>query len=272
MTSISAKPVALVTGASSGIGLATAHALTRAGYLVFGTSRGEVASVNGPIRMLRCDVTDDRSVADAVQAVVDGAGRIDLLVNNAGLGMAGPAEETSMAQARDLFEVNFFGTVRVVLAVLPHMRAAKRGRILNISSVFGLIPAPYMAIYAATKHAVEGYTESLDHEVRGWGIRAIAIEPANTRTSFDANLVPAANPLSAYDDVRARIKAMLQGMAQTGDDPAVVADTIVKAAGIAKPDLRYAAGKGRKLTLLRRFVPRQAFDASLRKQLGLSAS
>lgn len=270
--SIDTKPTAVVTGASSGIGLATAEAFLKAGYRVFGTSRNAQDRGNPYITMIHCDVTDDASVASAIAAIVAQTGRIDVLVNNAGVGMAGPAEETSIDQARQLFDVNVFGMIRVVQAVLPVMRAAARGRIVNISSVFGFMPAPFMAVYAATKHAVEGYTESLDHEVRGFGIRAVSVEPANTRTSFDANLIWATGKLDAYATIKPSIEMMLQGMMDTGDDPALVADAVVKAAHDKTGALRFAAGMGRKLSILRRFVPAKAFDKSLRKQLHLSAT
>ncbi|WP_249180727.1 SDR family NAD(P)-dependent oxidoreductase [Burkholderia vietnamiensis] len=138
--------VAIVTGASSGIGRATALALGRAGYRVFGTSRkAHPASADG-ITMLACDVTDDDSVRNMVTEVVGAAGRIDLLVNNAGIGLFGAAEESSAAQARALFDVNVFGVLRVTNAVLPEMRRQKHGRIINISSVLGLVPSPYSVL------------------------------------------------------------------------------------------------------------------------------
>lgn len=262
-------PVALVTGASSGIGLVTAHALRGAGYHVFGTSRRADGSDADGIQMLACDVTDDASVSAAVAAVLEQVGRIDLLINNAGFGLAGAAEETSLEQIRQLFDVNLFGLIRMTQAVLPHMREAGRGRIINISSVFGFMPAPYMAAYAATKHAVEGYTQSLDHEVRGFGVRALVVEPANTKTAFDANLAYGDNPVDAYAMTRPMIHFMLKGMTETGDDARVVAQAVLAAAQSNNPRLRWPAGKGKKFSLLRRFVPEAAFDKSLRTQLGL---
>ncbi len=177
--------VALVTGASSGIGLATAKALQNAGYRVFGTSRRAAAEGFDGITMLACDVTDDASVAKLIDDVLAETGRIDLLINNAGTGLLGGAEESSMAQAQALFDVNVFGVFRVSNAVLPTMRRQGKGRIVNLSSVQGFIPAPYFALYASTKHAVEGYSESLDHELRAFGIRVTLVEPAYTRTSFE---------------------------------------------------------------------------------------
>jgi NAD(P)-dependent dehydrogenase (short-subunit alcohol dehydrogenase family) len=161
--------VAIVTGASTGIGRASAKALRQAGFRVFGTSRRALASVGEGITMITCDVTDDMSVKKAVDDVLKTTGRIDVLVNNAGMGLLGGAEESSIEQARALFDVNLFGVIRVTNAVLPAMRDRKAGRIINVSSVLGLIPALFLALYSSTKHALEGYSESLDHEVRSFG-------------------------------------------------------------------------------------------------------
>ncbi len=136
--------VALVTGASSGIGRATAQALKRADYRVFGTSRRAVPETSDGITMLICDVADDASVQKMADEVLSKAGRIDLLVNNAGVGLLGGAEESSITQAQAVFDVNVFGVLRVTNAVLPTMRRQRKGRIINISSIMGLIPSPYM--------------------------------------------------------------------------------------------------------------------------------
>src|SRR3954462_4223209 len=178
-------PVAIVTGASGGIGEATARALHAAGYRVFGTSRRAPTTKSPDIEYLVCDVPRDESVQAAVGEVLSKAGRVDLLVNNAGVGLVAGAEESSLDQAKSLFDVNLFGVIRMTKAVLDTMRRQRAGRIVNISSVLGLIPAPFSALYAASKHAVEGYSESLARGVRAWGVRVVLVEPAYTRTSFD---------------------------------------------------------------------------------------
>src|SRR5206468_4309806 len=171
--------IALVTGASSGIGEAIAKRLATAGYKVCGTSRRGVQSGQRPFAMLPLDVTGDASVEAAVKELIRQEGRIDLLVNNAGFGVApAGAEESSIDQAKAIFETNFFGLVRMTRAVVPHMRRQASGRIVNIGSVLGFLPMPYGALYSATKHAVEGYSESLDHELRTRGIRVCVIEAA----------------------------------------------------------------------------------------------
>src|SRR5207247_9041996 len=182
--------IALVTGASSGIGEATALRLAMAGYKVYGTSRRGAQAGHRSFRMLALDVTSDEYVEAAVREFISLEGRIDLLVNNAGFGVApAGAEESSIDQAKAILETNFFGMVRMTRAVVPHMRRQGNGRIINIGSVLGFLPMPYGALYAATKHAIEGYSESLDHELRTRGIRVSVIEPAYTKTQFDANLL-----------------------------------------------------------------------------------
>ena len=267
------RKTALVTGASSGIGQATAERLALAGYKVYGTSRRGAQAGQRSFEMLPLDVTSDESVEAAVREVLRLDGRIDLLVNNAGFGVApAGAEESSIEQARSIFDTNFFGIVRMTRAVVPHMRHQGSGRIINIGSVLGFLPMPYMALYAATKHAVEGYSESLDHELRTRGIRVSVIEPAYTKTGFDANFLEPDTKLDEYRDVRAAIGKRCKELVEGGDEPGVVADTVLKVASAARPKLRYTAGgvAGR-LRLLRRFAPAGLVDAGVRKNLQLDA-
>ena len=262
-----AKPVALVTGASSGIGKAAALALVQAGFDVVGTSRNasRVTPQRG-VTFLDLDVTSDESVSTLVRGVIEPFGRIDVLVNNAGTGAAGAAEESSVAQDQRVFDINFFGLIRMTKAVLPHMRAQGRGRIINISSVLGLVPGPYMASYAATKHAIEGYSESVDHELREHGVRMLLIEPAYTRTGFDANALQPDAPLPIYAAQRQAFDRVMASAMAVGDDPATVAKSIVAAATDPKPKLRYTAGStAGRVSALRRFVPAWAFDRQIRK-------
>jgi len=266
--------IALVTGASSGIGEATAERLAQAGYKVYGTSRRGAQAGRWSFEMLALDVTSDESVEAAVSEVMRREGRIDLLVNNAGFGVApAGAEESSIDQARSIFETNFFGLVRMTRAVVPHMRRQGNGRIINIGSVLGLLPMPYGALYAATKHAVEGYSESLDHELRTRGIRVSVIEPAYTKTSFDANFMEPDAKLDEYREARAHVNKRVNEVMTTAEHPSVVADTVLKAAGAAHPKVRYAAGKlANRLRLLRRFAPAGLVDAGIRKDLRLDAA
>ena len=266
------RPVAIVTGASGGIGEASARALHAAGYRVFGTYRRPPATRLPEIEYLACDVTSDDSVKTAVGQVVSASGRIDLLVNNAGVGLIAGAEESSLEQAKSLFEVNLFGVIRMTQAVLPIMRRQGAGRIVNISSLMGLIPAPFMALYAASKHALEGYSESLDHEIRGSGVRVVLVEPAYTRTSFDGNVYRPDRQLDDYRSARTNAEGVMRDAMKAADSPELVASAVVKASTDAAPHRRYAAGRtARQVSLLRRFVPESAFDRSLRKQMRLPA-
>ena len=259
--------VALVTGASSGIGEAAAQALVGAGFTVYGTSRRATAGeTRDGVAFVPLDVTDDDSVAGAVLEVLARSGRIDVLVNNAGVGIAGAAEESSIEQARALFETNLFGTIRATRAALPHMREQGGGRVINVSSVVGLIPVPYMALYASSKHALEGYSESLDHEVREHGIRVLLVEPGFTRTAFDANLAAADEPLPLYARRRTIVEAGLAEAVKVGDEPSVVGRAVVAAATDKRPKLRYTAGKAAgRVSKARRFAPVALFDKQIRK-------
>ena len=267
------KSIALVTGASSGIGKATAERLATAGYTVYGTSRRGAQTGQRSFGMLPLDVTSDESVEVAVNELMRLEGRIDLLVNNAGFGVApAGAEESSIEQGQSIFDANFFGIVRMTRAVVPHMRKQGGGRIVNISSVLGFLPAPYMAIYAATKHAVEGYSESLDHELRTRGIRVSVIEPAYTNTPFEANFLEPDAKLDEYREVRAAVNKRVKEVMATAEQPGVVADVVLKAASAARPKLRYTAGGlASRLRLLRRFAPAGLVDAGIRRDLRLDA-
>ena len=267
------QSIALVTGASSGIGEATAERLAIAGYKVYGTSRRGARAGQRSFAMLSLDVTSDASVEAAVSEVMRLEGRIDLLVNNAGFGVApAGAEESSLDQARAIFDTNFFGIVRMTRAVLPHMRRQGSGRIINIGSVLGLVPQPYGALYAATKHAVEGYSESLDHELRTRGIRVSVIEPAYTKTQFDASLLQPDAKLDEYREIRLALGKTVTKLMATADDPNVVADVVLKAASADRPKLRYTAGAfAARVRLLRRFAPAGLVDAGIRKGLHLDA-
>jgi short-subunit dehydrogenase len=205
--------------------------------------------------------------------VMRSAGRIDLLVNNAGFGVApAGAEESSTEQAQSIFDTNFFGIVRMTRAVVPHMRQQGGGRIINIGSVLGFMPMPYGALYAATKHAVEGYSEALDHELRTRGIRVSIIEPAYTKTPFDAHFVEPDATIDEYREARAAVSKRVQEAMATADEPHVVAEVVLRAATAAYPKIRYTAGGAAgRLRFLRTFMPAHLMDAGIRKDFRLDA-
>jgi NAD(P)-dependent dehydrogenase (short-subunit alcohol dehydrogenase family) len=267
--------IAIVTGASSGIGEGIAGQLAAAGYKVYGTSRGGPQG-HGSKRMftmLRLDVTSDESVAAAVEEVLQREGRIDLLVNNAGVGVApAAAEESSIEQAQAIFNTNFFGIVRMINAVLPHMRRRGSGRIINISSVLGFVPMPFMALYSATKHAMEGYSEALDQELRTQGIRVALVAPAYIRSGFDANQLQPDAALDEYRDLRVALAMRVKQALEGADGPDVVAKTVVQVALAMTPKVRYTSGAlAGRLRLLRRFAPAALVEAGVRKDLRLDS-
>lgn len=262
---------ALVTGVSSGIGREIAQLLAQRGARVFGTVRDPKSAQPIPgVEIVKMDVTDDASVAGAVQSIVQKAGPIQFVVNNAGYALTGAVEETSLTEARLQFETNFFGILRVTSAVLPGMRQAGFGRFANISSVVGIFPSPFMAMYAATKHAVEGYTESLDHEVRRFGVRAALVEPAYTKSNISQNEKTAQRVLKEYSAQRQRMAAALQKNIAHGDEPRMVAEAVCCALTAKSPRLRYPVGRGVLLSRLRRFAPASVFDRGIRKESQLA--
>ena len=220
--------------------------------------------------MVPMEVTDDASVKEAVQSIVGKAGTIQILINNAGYAVTGALEETSIEEAKQQFETNFFGVLRVTNAVLPGMRQTGYGRIVNISSVVGFIPAPYMGIYTASKHAVEGYTWTLDHEVREFGVRAMLVEPAYTKSKISQNEKTAQTALKEYAVQRQRMREAVQKGIEHGDEPLLVAEAVCRAVTVKTPRLRYPVGKGVLLSRLRRFAPASVFDRGIRKESRLA--
>lgn len=262
--------VVLVTGVSSGIGRETAQQFSRRGCEVFGTVRNlATAAPLAGVTLIEMDVRDSASVQRAVTDLIGRAGRIDVLVNNAGVNLTGAIEETSIAEATTLFDTNFFGAMRTAQAVLPQMRLQRSGKIINVSSVLGFLPAPYMGLYSASKHALEGLSESLDHEVRQFGIRVTLVQPAYAKTSLEANSPAAQSPLPAYDRERGAVTTAVANAINTAPAPGSIATTIVDAALGTWRMRATPPGQASLLSKLRRFMPAAPVDASLRKQLGL---
>jgi len=222
----------LVTGASSGIGQVIAQLLTERGFTVYGTPRKPTGT------LVPLDVRSD----DSVRACLDRVGKIDVLVNNAGYTLMGSAEETSIEEAKGQLETNFFGVVRMVNAVLPAMRKAGAGKIINVGSLAGITAIPFGAFYTASKFALEGYSEALWHELRPLGINVILIEPGFVHTPIGEKTQIAAKPLSAYDGVRQRATAALGRHVEHGIVPEKVAATVLRAVQSRSPSLRYRVG------------------------------
>ena len=286
------RKVALVTGASYGIGQATAEMLAARGWRVFGTSRTARESPAGQVEMLVLDVRSDESVGRCVGQVMERAGRLDLLVNNAGFVHADPLEETTLEEVRALFETNFFGLVRVTHAVLPILRRQAGGRIINVGSIAGRVGVPGEGFYSATKFAVEGYSEALRYEVEPLGIQVVLVEPGvfkpHLRAAMTTSSHPIADydalrgsrpgrpasargrshPIADYDALRESLRKLYKEGPPVGADPSLCARVIVRAAEARRPRLRYLAGRDAVwLMRARRLLPECLFAAGMRRFL-----
>jgi NAD(P)-dependent dehydrogenase (short-subunit alcohol dehydrogenase family) len=267
-----ASRVVLITGASSGIGRATADMLAARGHRIFGGVRAPATTrpLLG-VELIQLDVRDEASVKACVEEVRSRAGRIDVLVNNAGITLVGAVEETGIGQAQALFDTNVIGVLRMTQAVLPGMRRQGAGLIVNISSILGFVPAPFMGVYASTKHAIEGLSESLDHEVRAFGIRVVLIEPHYIRTNLDASAAQAEGRIDAYAPQRLRTAAAITHDTDTAPEPKLVAEAVLRS--IEGPyRMRRPVGRAALLSWLRRLLPARLFDPSLRKAFALDPS
>lgn len=261
----------LVTGASSGIGEATARSFAEHGYRAFGTSRRDLPDEAG-VEMLQLDVTSDESVTRCVDKVLERAGRIDVLVNNAGTMHQGFAEETSISQAHAVFDANLLGVARVTNAVLPGMRSRRTGRIVNIGSLAAWVGEPGEGFYAASKAALARYTEALRHEVWALGISVSLVEPG----AFTTNVLQASSTtevgIADYNGLREAARRTLHESLRRGDDPRRVASLILNITHARAPMLRYGAGRdGRWVPHLKALMPQRLFDHLLRRSFGLLA-
>ncbi len=264
---------ALVTGASSGIGAETAKGLLKAGYTVYAGARRVDAMCSleaAGARALSLDMTDDASMTAAVDTILRETGRIDVLVNNAGYGSYGALEDVPLDEGRRQFEVNIFGLARLTQLVLPTMRAQRTGRIVNVSSISGKIGEPFGCWYHASKHALEGLSDSLRMELSPFGIDVVIIEPGSTRTEWGGIARDSLTRHSGGGPYRDGARAHVQMMSSISagslpKPPSDVAATIVKAVRSRRPQTRYPTGGGARLALfLRRTLSDRGFDAIIR--------
>ncbi|HVO42670.1 MAG TPA: SDR family NAD(P)-dependent oxidoreductase [Aggregatilineales bacterium] len=254
--------VVLITGASSGIGQATAEILADAGLRVYGTSRHPDQATAKGFTLLPLDVTDSASISACVAAVMEQAGRIDVLINNAGYaGPFGASEELSPEQLRQVFETNFFGVVSMTNAVLPNMRRQGSGTIINIGSASGVAATPFSSAYCSSKFALEGYSESLRLEVAPLGIRVHLLEPGFYHTKIDQTYAPPVHPLPVYERRRAQIEMLARIALMHGRDPRQVGEAILRL--IRQPSTAFRIPLGsdaQSSSLLKRFVPFRLFE------------
>jgi NAD(P)-dependent dehydrogenase (short-subunit alcohol dehydrogenase family) len=255
--------VVFITGVSSGLGKACAAELSAAGYSVYGTSR-KPALEKLPYTVVPMDVTDEQSVTRAINEVIGREGKIDVLLNNAGMGIGGALENFSAQEAQIQFDTNFFGMARVISAVLPFMRARKSGKIINVSSVGGLMGLPFQGHYSAAKFAVEGYSEALSMEVRSFNISVVVVNPGDFKTGFTSNRIFTAKDSmgSDYENKFRKAVAVIEKDEQGGSDPLVLARTIVKIVRSENPNYRYIAGRfdQRLIARLKPFLPHRLVE------------
>jgi NAD(P)-dependent dehydrogenase (short-subunit alcohol dehydrogenase family) len=255
--------VAVVTGSSSGIGFETCLSLARNGFYTYATMRNPDKSKERIINVanreklqleiIQLDVTDDKSVKEAIDKIANEQGTINVLVNNAGYLLLGPLEELSIEEFKEQFETNFFGVIRVTQAVLPMMRRQREGTIINISSIAGRIGFPLSSPYVSSKFALEGLSESMAYEVEQFGIKAILIEPGVIKTNFVNNFKIGKrvdngssnnniNPSSPYSEITKNRIAGFKPRFESGSSPIEVAKIILKCVTSENPDLRYPVG------------------------------
>jgi len=270
--------VVLITGASSGIGQACANHLHQKGYRVYGTSRqprpletgiSKVEDIHSTaFEMIQMDVDYDDSVAQGVDFILDKEGRLDVVVNNAGFGIAGSVEETTIEEAKSQFETNFFGAVRLCRAVLPIIRKQKYGYIVNISSVAGLMSIPFQGMYSASKFALEGMTEALRMEVKPFDIHIVLIEPSDFRTQFTANRrkTVASVQSAVYQDKFTTSLGVMEAGETRGPSPVKIARLLEHILDTPSPRLRYPVGPSSGVAIiLKKVLPYRLFERVLMK-------
>lgn len=261
--------VVLITGASSGFGYETAKYLSDLGYRIYGTSRSGICDDNS-FELIQLDVTSDESVSGCVDYVLEKEGRLDVLINNAGYILTGFIEETELAEAKAVVETNFYGTARMTKEVLSIMRNQGSGQIINISSSAGLLAVPNLGFYSASKFALEGYTETLKHEVQKFNISVSLVEPAIFKTNIGKSKSMVKNKIKAYDSMRRSVKMALKKGYDAGGDPHKMAVLIAKILKDKHPKLRYRIGPNSILVnCLKWLMPESVNTWALRKYYNL---
>lgn len=263
--------VILITGASSGIGKVTAEYLTAKGFKVYGTSR-KPQPVHEGFTYLQLDVLDTASIQKAMDFIISEEGRLDVLINNAGMGITGPIEETPTEEMRRVFETNFFGTIDVMKAVLPIMRKQNNGLIINVTSIAGYMGLPFRGIYSATKSALEVVTETMSMEVKEFGIQLANVAPGDFATNIAAGRyhspVMAGSP---YADIYEYNLELMNAHVNSGKDPVVMAEKIYGIISDPAPKLHYKVGEFmQKFSIvLKRILPDRLYEKLIMKYYGM---
>ncbi len=235
--------VVLVTGATSGIGKACAEMLAKKGYVVYGTGRRENGETKNGVKLIALDVNSDESVSKCIETVLNDHGRIDVLVNNAGIGIAGSIEDTSIEEMEKQLSTNLFGVHRMCKAVLPIMRKQKCGRIINISSVAGFLSIPFQGFYSVSKFGVEAYSRALRNEVAEFGIKVSLVQPGDTKTGFTGERVTVKEGMSsAYGEKLKNSVGRMEHDEQNGASPDAVAKVVLRAITKKNPPVSATVG------------------------------
>lgn len=235
--------VVLITGATSGIGEAIAQFLYIKGYKVYGTGRNPAPTHTSGFPLIKLDINSQETIDEAVQFIFKQEGRIDAIVNNAGLGLAGPFEETGVEDVQQLMDTNIIGILRTSKAILPIMRRQKSGNIINIGSIGGLTGLPFRSFYCASKYATEGLSESLSMEVKQFGIKVSLIQPGDMKTKINLNrkeLELSAD--SDYFDSYNKVRKEINDSVEKSQDPVKVAKAVYKILNSKYPKFRYRVG------------------------------
>jgi NAD(P)-dependent dehydrogenase (short-subunit alcohol dehydrogenase family) len=264
--------IILITGASSGIGKAIGEYLYHKGFTVYGTSRNPDRITNSLFPLLALDVRDEKSIREAIEKVIRISGRIDVLINNAGIGITGPLEEIPAAEIRNNFETNLFGPIEVMKAVLPHMRSRKSGLIINVTSIAGYMGLPYRSVYSASKGALELITEALRMEVKPFNIHVANVAPGDFATNIAAGRYHAPlNPASDYRQVYERMLDEMNAHVDSGSNPDEMGEAVYKIINTPQPKIHYKVGAlMQKFSIvLKRVLPDKVYERMLMKHYKL---
>jgi NAD(P)-dependent dehydrogenase (short-subunit alcohol dehydrogenase family) len=257
--------VVLVTGGSSGIGKSICLYLHQKGFVVYGTSRNPDRYKNDlPFKLIALDVLDASTIMPAIKTIIDKEGRLDVLINNAGIGMLGSIEDSTAEEVKEVFETNVYGILRTIQAVLPHMRERRSGLIINVSSIAGYMGLPYRGIYSATKASVHMITEAMRMELKPYGVHACVVDPGDFATNISENrrVAKAGRTGTVYVKEINRIEAIINKEVAHSSDPILMGKAIEKIMQASNPDINYVVGNPmQKLSIfVRRLVPKKWFE------------
>ncbi|MBI9041297.1 SDR family oxidoreductase [Lutibacter sp.] len=258
--------VVLITGGSSGIGKSIGEYLSEKGFIVYGTSRNPEKCLNHPFKLVALDVNSEKSILNAVNEVIKVEGKLDILINNAGMGITGPIEDTPTEEMRKVFDTNLFGAIDVMKAVLPHMRKQQSGLIINISSIAGYMGLPFRGIYSATKGALELVTEAVRMEVKNFGIQVTNVAPGDFATNIASGRYH--TPVfenSPYKKVYQENLDLMNSHVDAGSDPIEMAEVIYKIINTPHPKIHYKVGDFmQKFSIvLKRILPDKMYEKLL---------